>query len=113
MTYSKRNISSRKSLCLALGITEVELSNILQNKENFYHEMVLSKGSKERIVYRISEPLKFILTKIAKHILSYAYYPDYLYAGIKGRSYIEAAKIHLQSKIIISEDISNFFSVNY
>ena len=58
-------------------------------------------------------PLKTIQEQINKKILQVVHYPPYLQGGIKDRNaprgYVRNASLHSDTKILVNEDISNFF----
>jgi hypothetical protein len=55
------------------------------------------------------EPLKAIQRRIKDRILKKVDYPQYLTGSLQGRDYRVNAGMHIGSKIIICEDITNFF----
>lgn len=90
-------------LCV-LNTNSQAIHSSLKNKTNVYHYF---KHGKRNIqtptgeLYRIHNRIASLLTRIIQ--------PDYLFSGIKGKSYIENAKEHLHAKEILTTDITAFF----
>ena len=64
--------------------------------------------NKERIIEVPSEELKAIQKKLKK-ILSKLDYPEYVFSGVKGRSYPDNARLHAGNKYLYKIDITAFF----
>lgn len=62
-----------------------------------------------RYTYDVRPSLKCIHEKICQIFFRQVTYPDYLQGSIKNRDYLSNVKKHVNSKIVISEDITNFF----
>lgn len=109
--YNKKSISNIESLAKALSTNVKELNYLYQNNDNFYFltkDIIKSDGS-HRYVYDVKKRLKIIHDKIVKNILQKINYPHYLQGALKKRDFLSNAYKHTNKKIIISEDITNFF----
>lgn len=62
-----------------------------------------------RKTYDAYKPLKDIHSRIKLEILDQVSFPHYLTGSIKGQDYKTNATLHCGAKIVISEDVSNFF----
>jgi len=118
--YKNKNISSVKSLSLALEIPEDIIIKISNNADKFYFQNnpIIKPNGKERITFSVRHPLKPIHEKIKTNIFHNVLYPSYLQGAIKSdkisRDYIYDALIHAENKFFITEDISDFFpSITY
>lgn len=80
------------------------LFSILENKINQYNCF----SQKNRNIQAPIDELYNIHNRIAS-LLARITLPDYLFSGIKGISYIENAKEHLNAKEILTTDITAFF----
>lgn len=116
--YPKVNIPSianTSSLASLLSISEIELFHISENIHTLYKQgKVLTKKSGEpRLTHDAKPTLKKIHEHIKNRILKKVDYPYYMLGGISDpenpRSCNSHAKIHSAKKILISEDISNFY----
>lgn len=109
--YPHRAIANLDSLSLALGLTLRELIDLSSNADKyFFLTKVIDKpdGSK-RETYDVKPELKCIHERMKQDLLKKVVYPSYLHGSLKGKDYISNTKEHTNKKIIISEDVSNFF----
>jgi hypothetical protein len=109
--YPHKTIATLSSLSLALGLPPKELTDLSENSDKyFFLTKVIDKpdGSK-RETYDARPELKSIHERIKQQLLKRVVYPSYLHGSLKGKDYISNTKEHTNKKIIISEDVSNFF----
>lgn len=109
-----RPIASIGSLSLALSLPEKLILNIAQKSQELYREVPQKKKDGTlRITYDARKPLKLIHEQINKKILRKIKFPPYLHGGIRDRnnprSPFSNAAAHSNSKILILEDIRDFF----
>lgn len=115
LKYQGSSISSIRALSGVLQINETLLRYVAKSRDTYYSQNTpkLKPSGKTRITYSISEPLKFIQKRINKNIFSKVYYPAYLQGSIGDavipRTYDNDARIHAGARVIISEDVSNYF----
>ncbi len=112
LKYSHKPISSLASLAALLSIPQKELCNISKSPDQFYKlskNPKLFENGKQRIAYIVREPLLTIQSRITERILNNVQFPTYLQGGIKSRDYVNNAKLHCGARIVITEDIKNFF----
>lgn len=88
-----------------------DLLYVAQNSDKYYY---LGKRFEKddgtfRQTYGASKRLKIIQQAILRKILHQVSFPPYLFGGIKGRSHIKSASLHSGKKILIGEDVENFF----
>ena len=113
--YPHKSIPSKAILAKKLAITEEYLNQVLINPGSFYraNKPELKADGTYRQHYRVDEKLKIILTKIVKKIFHHVRFPSYIQGSIKDRDhprdYISNAKLHAGKRLIIKEDIKNFF----
>tara|TARA_Y100001934_G_scaffold272378_1_gene360516 strand:+ start:11139 stop:12272 length:1134 start_codon:yes stop_codon:yes gene_type:complete len=104
-------VGSIRTLAKTLSLTEPELVRLAKHSDKYYNvskEIPKSDGS-VRLTYSVSYPLKKVLIRIRNRIISNVNYPDYILAGRQGKSYLDNAKKHKSSTMILSEDITRFF----
>lgn len=113
--YQHKSISSCTALANKLGITEEYLRYMLDHSNSLYYANtpeIKSDGSL-RLTYRVDDKLKIILSKIVKSIFHFVSFPAYIQGSIKDkerpRDYISNASVHVGKKLLIKEDIKNFF----
>lgn len=109
--YKKNPIVTTEKLALALGIDYAELCRVHDTSNEYYKvvvEKIKSNGSK-RVIYDVDSSLKIVHARICDILLKEVEYPSYLNGSIKGRDYKKNAHIHRANKILIQEDITNFF----
>lgn len=91
-----------------------DLSQILQlkvhnnNKYNIQYKPYIEQKPKRRLIEAPKKDLKIIQKKIKKYLDCFDY-PDNVFSGIKGRSYIDNAYYHIDSNYFIKMDLSKFF----
>lgn len=100
-------LQSKKTLREWLGIEDASFFHSKNLSKN-YHPYISNKGGKKRLIEAASSKLKLIQTKILA-LLSNLDYPDYLFSGQKGMSFIDNAKQHLGKYYTYKIDISKFF----
>ena len=99
-------IQSKKMLLQALGIQDKRWQKhtfVQQNISPF-----IDGTSKKRLVEAPSPQLKIIQKRI-KNALIKCKFPEYVFSGIKGRSYIDNAKKHAGTLFVYKIDVSAFF----
>lgn len=109
--YPCAPIYSISALAVALGIPEQALLRVSETANTSYR---LAKEEKKndgslRQTYDAFPPLKSVQTHIKERILCRVHFPEYLNGSLKGRSTRKNAQPHVGAKIVISEDIANFF----
>ena len=113
--YKNRPISSLESLAKALRVPLQQLKWAERNAEKLYRPGPSKEKSDGTIreTFDACAPLKTIQGQINKKILREVHYPPYLQGGIKDRNaprdYVRNASLHSDTKILVNEDISNFF----
>ncbi|GAA0290413.1 reverse transcriptase family protein [Psychrosphaera haliotis] len=109
--YPHESICNLSSLYKALGITEQQANNLRTNSSSFYfltHKKVKPDNS-IRYTYDVRPELKSVHERICAVLLRKVEYPDFLKGSIKGRDYLSNCAEHTGKKIVISEDVTNFF----
>lgn len=118
--YKRPPVGSIKVLARIFGCSEARLLEIAETADQHYRvveEKLKSSGGTRTIVDALPV-LKNLQDLINRRILSQVDYPRYLQGGIydpeSARSYIADARIHVGCKVLISQDIKDFFpSVKY
>lgn len=95
-----------KRLLSLLNTNEETLISLIENKHKNYHCFLQGKRKREiqtprNEMYLIHNRIASLMARIATS--------DYVYSGKKNRSYIDNARIHLNSKEIFTTDVSTFF----
>lgn len=115
ITYKNNPIGSISALAKTLKITESELNELIELSNTYYfpNTPIPKSDGTFRQTYRVDNKLKKVLSSIVKNIFHHVYFPQYLQGSIKDsespRDYIINASIHSNKKIVIKEDIKNFF----
>ena len=109
--YPFAPIGELEKLALSLNISMDELDNVTNNSDSLFYltqELKKTDGS-SRFTYDALPSLKAIHGRICEIFLKRVIYPEYLQGSIKRRDYLTDAQIHVGAKVLVSEDISNFF----
>lgn len=109
--YPHASIANLPSLALALGISLEELQELATKSDDYYFltKKLEKPDGSFRLTYDAQPSLKTIHGKISEAFLKKVDYPRFLQGSIKKRDYISDARQHVSSKMLISEDITNFF----
>lgn len=113
--YKNEPIGSIESLANMLRIPVEELLKLAEDADSYYcqNKPEQKPNGGVRITYRLKPRLKKIQQRIVQQIFRDVDYPLYLQGSIKDekspRNYIYNASLHTGQRIIIREDISNFF----
>ncbi len=111
LSYPHAPIGELDKLAKALNIELSELQAITDKSDSLFFqtkEIIKNDGS-SRFTYDARPTLKAIHGKACEAFLKRVNYPDYLQGSIKRRDYLTDARKHVGSKVLISEDITNFF----
>ncbi|AGQ93944.1 hypothetical protein M634_19100 [Vibrio parahaemolyticus O1:Kuk str. FDA_R31] len=109
--YPHASVANLSSLALALGLSLKELHELASTSDDYYFltRKIEKPDGSLRLTYDAQPILKAIHGKISEVFLKRVDYPRFLQGSIKKRDYISDAKQHVSSKMLISEDITNFF----
>ena len=101
-------LRSRKNLADLLFVSKTKLEG-LAREENLYHDFLKPKPSGGfRTINAPRNDLKAIQKRIAE-LLQRIAPPDYLFAPVSGRSYVDNAAVHRGAQSIRLLDIEDFF----
>lgn len=78
------------------------------NKYNVEYKPYIDRKPKKRLIEAPKYNLKLIQKRIKKYLDCFDY-PDNVFSGIKGRSYIDNAYYHIESNYFLKMDLSKFF----
>jgi hypothetical protein len=101
-------MQSRKKLAHEIFNTELALLEQLANRASNYRVFGIQQGEKTRQV----EVPKPILERIHRRLFSLferIEKPDYLQSGVKGRSYITNARLHVGPVPLVKIDVKKFY----
>lgn len=114
-------IKQEKLLYAVLGTNKIEVSNIIQNKSNYYYSYgKIETDKKNNVIYRNGKPkvrtinaskgrLKSLQKLINERILKNIPLPSVVNGGVRGRSNVTNARVHLGKRYKFKTDIKNFF----
>ncbi|MCX8575045.1 MULTISPECIES: reverse transcriptase family protein [unclassified Gilliamella] len=109
--YSAKPVADLDLLAKILGITRQELDDLYHSSDSFFflHKRKEKSDGSFRDTYNVKKQLKLIHARISNKFLKKVYYPDYLQGSLKDKDFLTNIKNHLGKKILITEDITNFF----
>lgn len=113
-SYSLKRIQSLPSLAAALGLSEVELSELILKAPAMYREGSTPKGDGGvRIYHDAYEPLKSVQGRLLNEILNRVTWPPYLFGGVRDREnprdYFRNASVHVDTALQFTTDVASFF----
>jgi len=99
------------SLSKALKISVDELKSLSKKANKLYKlaKRISKPDGSFRDTYDAFKSLKKVHRNIKLSILDHVIYPQYLTGGLKGSDYKVNALLHTGAKIVINEDITEFF----
>lgn len=101
-------IGNKAKLAKYLGIARKELLNLCNNDLYKVREEPKHNGTGTRTIEAPAKQLKTVQRKLNKELQKIET-PMYLFSGIKGKSFIDNALIHVQNKYILCVDIHSFY----
>ena len=111
--YPYDPFSSLLTLARMLRESQETLLSIAQDPRGYYRCIPIKRKGKIRETWDALAPLKSIQARIQCLILRKVTYPRYLQGSIRdeeqARDFVSNASLHCGRRIVISEDIENFF----
>lgn len=102
-------VSSREVLSTMLGVNPGIIWSLEHRTHRYYRIFSIPKGKGFRIINAPKIALKIVQKWISIHLCKLYDPPAHVFGFIKGRSHIEAAKVHCGAKWVLSVDIEDFF----
>lgn len=110
MVYSNCSlygVQSKKWLVQRLGVTDKRyFKQAFVNSH--IHPYIEVKNGKKRLIEPPDDELKRIQKRI-KNCLSQLEFPDYVFSGVKAKSYVDNAKLHAGKRYVYKLDLTAFF----
>jgi RNA-directed DNA polymerase len=113
------DIYSIRRLEFLLGRSRAELKDLARNAIRYYEPFLLKpkqrwfakkiKPPKKRWIDHPVDPLKAIQSRIQERLLSPLILPDHLLGGVRGKTIVQNAQLHLGARWLVTIDIRNFF----
>lgn len=102
---------SVSALAKKLGLEECRLRYIAENSEQYWvkGKTIDKEDGKKRLTNNAKPELKGIHQTIKEKILIPTIYPNFLHGALPKRSVFSNARSHTKKRVLISEDIANFF----
>ena len=101
-------IGNKTKLAKYFGITRKELLNLCNDDLYKVREEQKHNGTGTRTIEAPAKQLKTVQRKLNKELQKIET-PMYLFSGIKGKSFIDNALVHVQNKYILCVDIHSFY----
>lgn len=102
------NIGSKSHLCKKLDLNIETIKALCDTKENYQVFYLEKVGGKKREIQAPKFELDKVHSRIAS-LLARVKAPGYLHSGIKGRSNITNAKVHVGNIPVLTLDLKNFY----
>jgi len=115
LQYTKASIGRVESLAQAISTDTESLIRITSDADKYFDlkERKEKPNGTYRDIYAVRSPLKDIQVRIVKQIIHGVDYPMYLQGSIKDRAHprsdIANAQLHVNRRLVIRMDITNFF----
>lgn len=109
--YPYEPLAHIESLCLALGLSQTKLLELRLKSDSFYFvtKELVKPDNSIRQTFDVKPELKRVHERICSAFLRKVEYPSYLQGSIKNRDYLSNCAAHTKQKLVISEDVTNFF----
>jgi hypothetical protein len=109
MPQQKLNLHTEKDVVLRFGLRTAKDLEIIKNKKiEHIIKRTIQIGQKKRDIVMPREPLKQFLLNM-QNALRQIPLPAEFYGGVKGKSVIDNAKMHMHKRYVMKLDIANFF----
>jgi RNA-directed DNA polymerase len=102
-------VVSTRCLAVLFGYSTKFVNAMINRNSKYYRHFSVRKGKKKRVINAPKVALKVIQKWFGYHLANALTFEDLVFGFIEGRSAIEAAGIHKNSKWVFSIDIANFF----
>lgn len=111
LRYPNKPIYSHDGLSRALGVPVDHLRELAASSDALYRlaKPITKPDGTTRQPFDALPPLKAVHRKIQRQLLGQVHFPDFLTGSLKGRDAIRNARIHAGARIVICEDIAQFF----
>jgi len=96
-----RNI---RHMCRLLRCKKADFKRVCEDTNSYYHEFL----HKERPIAEPLEQLR-VLQQRLKYLLAEIQLPEYIHGGVKGRSPLTNARLHVGKAAVLNFDIKQFF----
>jgi retron-type reverse transcriptase len=107
------NISSIQNIddiCKGLGLQPQFLFELAKTAPNYYSIFEIRKrNGGTRKITASRDQLKVVQRVMLDGLFSKFSFPSHVHGGVKGRSILTSAKVHVNKEIVLSIDLSNFF----
>lgn len=113
------DLYSARQLEILLGRSRTELKDLASNAIRYYEPFPLrpkerrfakkTEPRKKRWIDHPVDPLKAIQSRIQERLLSSLVLPEHLLGGVRGKSVLHNAQLHLGARYLVTIDIKNFF----
>ncbi|MCC4788563.1 MULTISPECIES: reverse transcriptase family protein [Vibrio] len=109
--YKFKSIGSINALARLLRLPLSRVQHLANNTSDFYRvaKIQQKKSGGQRITYDAYIALKSVHRTLQHQIFKKVIYPEYIQGSISGRSYITNVRNHTKRRVLICEDISNYF----
>jgi hypothetical protein len=114
-SYRHRPIASEEALGRKLREPVEELRNLARQADDLYRGPIPQekRDGKIRLTYDALPPLKRVHEKIQTELLQQIQFPPYLMGGLQDpdrtRGYIKNAQNHAGARLLVGEDVEDFF----
>lgn len=116
---AKLDLYSMRHLEVLLGRPRAELKDLASKAIHFYKPFRLKtkprkfamtvEPVKKRWIDNPTGPLKTIQSRVHERILSPLLLPEHLLGGVRGKSILDNAQLHLGARCLVTIDIKNFY----
>lgn len=113
------DLYSMKQVEFLLGRPRSDLKDLSRHATRYYEPFPLNPGrrwfardikpAKKRLIDHPIDPLKAIQSRVQERLLSRLVLPEHLLGGVRGKSIVDNAKLHLGAPFLVTIDIKNFF----
>lgn len=101
-------ITTKKKMAEKLLLSAKDLIYLAENTDVNYRVFSVGNKEKPRTIQTPKSTLKVVHKRLFRQ-LQRINYPDYLHSGVKGRSYVTNAKVHVGDIQLYKLDIKTFF----
>jgi RNA-directed DNA polymerase len=104
------HIRTKEELARLLAVGPFEIDQVMANRRMYYRSFKrLKSDGTFRVLYNPQGPLKLLHQKVKRNIIDLAPVLGCVHGGVRGRSVITNARLHVNKDIVFCLDIKDFY----
>lgn len=102
-------VASSQTLAVLLGINPGLVWSFINRPHRHYRQFTIPKGRAQRVIHAPRVALKIPQKWLSVQLGAKYQPPSHVFGFVPNRSHLDAARVHLRARWVLSLDIENFF----